>query len=51
MRVVRSSVNGLINTNVPNAFVQKNLNRQARLFSARDVLAVKAKDEAKTFYW
>lgn len=49
MRVVRSSVNGLINTNVPNAFVQKNLNRQARLFSARDVLAVKAKDEAKTF--
>ena len=47
MRVIRSSVNGLINTNVPNAFVQKNLTRQSRLFSARDVLAVKAKDEAK----
>lgn len=47
MRVIRSSVNGLINTNVPSAFVQKNLTRQSRLFSARDVLAVKAKDEAK----
>ena len=49
MRVIRSSVNDLINTNVPSAFVKKNLTRQSRLFSARDVLAVKAKDEAKTF--
>ena len=49
MRIVRSSVNGLINTNVPSAFVQKNLTRQARLFSARDVVRVKAKDEAKKF--
>ena len=47
MRIVRGSVNGLINTNVPSAFVQKNLTRQARLFSARDVVRVKAKDEAK----
>ena len=49
MRIVRSSVNGLINTNVPSAFVQKNLTRQARLFSARDVVSVKAIDEAKKF--
>ena len=49
MRIVRGSVNGLINTNVPSAFVQKNLTRQARLFSARDVVRVKAKDEAKKF--
>lgn len=49
MLIVRSSVNGLINTNVPSAFVQKNLTRQARLFSARDVVRVKAKDEAKKF--
>ena len=49
MRIVRGSVNGLINTNVPSAFVQKNLTRQSRLFSARDVVRVKAKDEAKKF--
>ena len=47
MLIVRKAVNDLVNSSVPSGFVNKSLNKQTRLYSARDVLAIKAKDEAK----